>query len=111
MRQNIVLMSEKKKKKKKILFLYHPFFASILSEMGVGNINRRVSQGFVRTTMKYIAKSSNYPFQITPCARVILKLTLHNVSYFRMISDKSPRNNSMKPFQLYLLVLSPLPAF
>ena len=55
-------MSEKKKKK--ILVWDHPFFASILSEMGVGNINRRVSQGFVWTTMKYIAKSSNYPFSM-----------------------------------------------
>ena len=47
-----------------ILVRDHRFFASVLSEMGVGNINTRVAQGFVWTTVKYVVKSSDQLFSM-----------------------------------------------
>ena len=44
--------------KKTILVRDHRFFAAVLSGMGVGNSDTREAQGFVRTTVKYVVKSS-----------------------------------------------------
>ena len=46
-------------KKKTILVRDHRFFAAVSSEMGMGGIDTREAQGFVRTTVKYIVKSSD----------------------------------------------------
>ena len=45
--------------KKTILVRDRRFFVVVLSEMGVGNIDIRVTQGFVRTIEKYVVKSSD----------------------------------------------------
>ena len=45
--------------KKTILVRDRRFFVVVLSEMGVGNIDIRVAQGFVRTIEKYVVKSSD----------------------------------------------------
>ena len=44
---------------KTILVRDRRFFVVVLSEMGVGNIDIRVAQGFVRTIEKYVVKSSD----------------------------------------------------
>ena len=44
---------------KKILVRDHRFFAAVSSEVGMGGIDTREAQGFVRTTVKYIVKSSD----------------------------------------------------
>ena len=53
MRRKVVSTS-----KKTILVRDHRFFAAVSSEMGMGGIDTREAQGFVRTTVKYIVKSS-----------------------------------------------------
>ena len=70
--------------KKTILVIYHRFFPGILSEMGVGNL----------------------AINFSPCARVWWNWLCVMISNFSSIRFKSPRNNSIEPFQFYLLVLS-----
>ena len=52
-------IATRQKEKKTILVRDHRFFAAVSSEMGMGGIDTREAQGFVRTTVKYIVKSSD----------------------------------------------------
>ena len=58
------------------------------------------SVSFVWTTMKYEVKSTDYLFTTRKvCCEIDIMYWSRN---FRHISYKSPRNNSIKPFQFFL---------
>ena len=64
-----------RRQKKTILVRDHCFFAAVSSEMGMGGIDTREAQGFVRTTVKYIVKSSDW---LSSMHKGLVKLTLRN---------------------------------